>query len=265
MFVLAFPAIDPVAIDIAGFPVRWYSLAYLAGFLLGWKYCRYLAHLYVGRPNRSDIDDFLTWVILGVILGGRLGYVCFYQWSYYSQNILEALKIWHGGMSFHGGLIGVAIAIILYTRKRGLPVLAFGDVVAAAAPIGLFFGRLANFANGELYGRASDLPWAIRFPAGGYVARHPSQLYEAGLEGAVLFTILFFLSRVESLRRRHGLIFGVFLIGYGVFRTFIEQFREPDAQVGFVLGNLTMGQMFSAPMVIAGIMLVILAKPKAVT
>ncbi|HAU29597.1 MAG TPA: prolipoprotein diacylglyceryl transferase [Rhodospirillaceae bacterium] len=252
----AFPEISPVAIEILGFPVRWYSLAYLMGFLLGWKYCRYLAQLYPGRPNRSDIDDFLGWIVLGVILGGRLGYVFVYQWDYYSQNLLEIPKVWHGGMSFHGGLVGVVAVIVLYAWRRKLSILALGDIVAAAAPIGLFFGRLANFANGELYGRITTVSWAVRFPAGGYLPRHPSQLYEAALEGVALFVLLHALSRMETFRRRKGFIFGVFLIGYGVFRILVEQFREPDSQLGFLSSGMTMGQMVSLPMVAIGVILV---------
>ncbi len=260
MIGFAFPDIHPVAIEILGFPVRWYSLAYLAGFLLGWKYCRFLAQLHPGRPNRSDMDDFIGWVVLGVILGGRLGYVFLYQWAYYSKNLVDILKVWQGGMSFHGGLAGVAVAVILYAWRRKLPILALGDIVAAAAPIGLFFGRLANFANGELYGRITTVSWAVRFPAGGYLPRHPSQLYEAALEGVMLFALLGLLSRIAAVRRRHGVVFGAFLVGYGLARIFVEQFREPDAQVGYLLGGMTMGQVVSLPMLAVGATLILLAR-----
>jgi phosphatidylglycerol:prolipoprotein diacylglycerol transferase len=255
LLAIPFPAIDPVAIAIGPFVVRWYALAYIAGLLLGWRYCLILA----GRPprlvERRDIDDFLVWATLGVVLGGRIGYVLFYQLGYYLQHPIEALYLWHGGMSFHGGALGVTIAILLFTRRRQLPVLAFSDIIAEAIPIGLFFGRIANFINGELFGRETDVPWAMAFPNGGPVPRHPSQLYEAVCEGLLLFLLLLFAEH-RGARRRPGIVTGLFLIGYAVARMSGELFRQPDAQLGFLVFGTTMGQLLSIPVLIAGILFI---------
>jgi len=255
LFAIPFPAIDPVAVAIGPFVVRWYALAYIVGLLLGWRYCLVLADRPPRLVERRDIDDFLVWATLGVVLGGRIGYVLFYQPGYYLQHPIEALYLWHGGMSFHGGALGVTLAILLFTRARRLPVLAFSDVIAEAIPIGLFFGRIANFINGELFGRETDIPWAMVFPNGGPVPRHPSQLYEAALEGLVLFTVLALLIRAGALKRP-GLILGAFALGYGVARVIAEHFREPDAQLGFLWGGLTMGTLLSLPLMLAGVLLV---------
>ncbi|WP_029007986.1 prolipoprotein diacylglyceryl transferase [Azospirillum halopraeferens] len=264
MLTLAFPAIDPVAVEIGPIAIRWYALAYLAGFVLGWRYCLYLARSAPGpgRPTPEDVDDFLTWAVIGVILGGRLGYVLFYNLPYYVENPLEALMVWHGGMSFHGGLLGVVAAILLFALRRGLSPFAMGDLIATAAPIGLFFGRVANFINGELYGRAApDLAWAFVFPRDPLqVPRHPSQLYEAVLEGLVLFVVLALLARRPDVRARPGLLAGVFFIGYGLSRIIAEFFREPDAQLGFLWGGATMGQLLSIPMVLFGLWLAVRAR-----
>lgn len=252
-----FPNIDPVALEIGPVVIRWYALAYLAGFLLGWRYCMALAAKDEGRrPHVEDIDDFLPWAILGVILGGRLGYVLFYKLDYYLYNPSEILMLWHGGMSFHGGALGVIAAIILYSLWKKFSLLRLGDIVCAGVPIGLFFGRIANFINGELYGRVTDSPLGMVFPHGGDLPRHPSQLYEAALEGALLFLILFILMRVKAVREREGVVAGVFLIGYGGFRAFIEFFREPDAHIGYIGGVITMGQVLCLPMIAAGIFVV---------
>lgn len=259
MFAIAFPIIDPVAISIGPFAIRWYALAYIAGLMLGWRYCRRIAAK--GGPVTPEaFDDFLTWATLGVILGGRFGYVLFYKPDYYIAHPLEIFAVWQGGMSYHGGMIGVLAAIWLYARRHALPFLALGDLVAAATPIGLFFGRLANFINGELYGRASDVPWAMAFPNGGPQPRHPSQLYEAALEGLVLFIILAVLASKPEIRARHGLIGGVFLAGYGIARIISEAFREPDSFLGFFALGTTMGQWLSLPMVVAGLVLVLRAR-----
>ncbi|HET8729329.1 MAG TPA: prolipoprotein diacylglyceryl transferase [Alphaproteobacteria bacterium] len=250
---IPFPAIDPVAFEIGPFVVRWYALAYLAGFIGGWRYCIHLARVAPVGPTPQDMDDFLTWAVIGTILGGRLGYVLFYNLPFYLENPLEALKVWHGGMSFHGGLLGVILAMILFALRRGFSPFAIGDIVAAAAPIGLFFGRLANFVNGELYGRATDLPWGVVFPHGGPLPRHPSQLYEAVLEGLVLFILLLVLAHRQALRRRPGIVGGVFLIGYGVSRFLVEFVREPDAHLGFLWLGATMGQLLSLPMIAVGL------------
>jgi phosphatidylglycerol:prolipoprotein diacylglycerol transferase len=253
MNAIPFPNIDPIAFDIGPFAVRWYAIAYLIGFVAGWRYCLWLARRVAMRPTPEEMDDYLVWAVIGTILGGRLGYVLFYNPAYFLERPLDALMIWEGGMSFHGGLAGVIISMILFAWARGFSPFAIGDIVAAAAPIGLFFGRIANFINGELYGRASDVPWAVAFPRGGLVGRHPSQLYEALLEGLVLFVVLFLLARNEAIRRRTGTVGGVFMIGYGLCRIFVELFREPDAQLGFLAFGATMGQLLSVPMILLGI------------
>lgn len=252
---LDFPNIDPVAFALGPIEIRWYALAYMAGFILGWQYCLYLAGKNRPgiRPFKTDIDDFLPWAVLGVILGGRIGYVFFYQPELYWDDPLEALKIWRGGMAFHGGISGVIIALFAFCTLRKIPVLRFADMLACVTPIGLFFGRIANFINGELFGRVSDVPWAFNFPRGGDMPRHPSQLYEAALEGLVLFVILLGLSRFERVRERPGVLAGVFLSGYGIFRAFVEFFREPDIQIGFVFETFTMGQILCLPMILGGL------------
>ena len=255
LFAIPFPAIDPVAVAIGPFVVRWYALAYIVGLLLGWRYCLVLADRPPRLVERRDIDDFLVWATLGVVLGGRIGYVLFYQPGYYLQHPIEALYLWHGGMSFHGGALGVTLAILLFTRARRLPVLAFSDVIAEAIPIGLFFGRIANFINGELFGRETDIPWAMVFPNGGPVPRHPSQLYEAVCEGLLLFLLLL-LAEHRGARRRPGIVTGLFLIGYAVARMSGELFRQPDAQLGFLVFGTTMGQLLSIPALIGGLILI---------
>ena len=257
--VITFPAIDPVLISFGPFAIRWYALAYIGGLLLAWRYCRWLAV----RPPRSvsadAFDDFLLWATLGILLGGRLGYVLFYKPDFYLANPLEILFIWRGGMSFHGGLLGMVAAEVMFARRRGLPVLALADIVAAAAPIGLFLGRIANFINGELFGRPSEVPWAMVFPHGGPQPRHPSQLYEAAVEGLVLLLVLHLMVRAGALERR-GMLAGAFLIGYALARMLAEMFREPDAYLGFLLGGTTMGQWLSLPLLLAGLVLVVWAR-----
>lgn len=260
---LAFPDIDPVALWVGPLPIRWYALAYLTGILLGWRYALSLAGLDKDTPpSKTDIDDFLPWAIAGVILGGRIGYVLFYQFDLYLSQPLEALKLWHGGMSFHGGAAGVIAALIIYPLVKKIPHFRLADIVCACVPIGLFFGRIANFVNGELYGRVSDVPWAFVFPRGGALPRHPSQLYEAGLEGAVLFLILCFMIRSEKIRNRPGLVSGVFLLGYGMFRSFVEFFREPDEQIGLFMNAISMGQILCLPMMVGGAGMMIYALVK---
>jgi phosphatidylglycerol:prolipoprotein diacylglycerol transferase len=286
--VLPFPDIDPALFTIRIFglelAIRWYALAYIAGLLLGWRYVVWLCRrpaLWAGaapmRPEQAD--DLLTWMILGVILGGRLGYVLFYQPAYFAANPGEILAVWHGGMSFHGGLLGVAAGVIGFSLRNGLGILSVGDAVAAAAPIGLFFGRVANFVNAELWGRPSTAPWAVMFPGEGGVcppewtlpcARHPSQLYEAGLEGLALFALLALAIRGGALARP-GRVFGLFLVAYALARIGLERFRQADAQ--FVtpenphghllrLGELgvTMGQLLSLPMLLVGLILILRAR-----
>ena len=250
--VLVFPAIDPVIIEIGPFALRWYALAYIAGLLAGWRYVLRLADRGIGGMTRKDVDDFLVWATVGIIIGGRLGYALFYNPAYFAAHPQEILAIWRGGMSFHGGLAGVIVAVILFSYRRGLGLMAVGDAIACAGPIGLFFGRLANFVNGELYGRPSDLPWAMAFPAGGPLPRHPSQIYEALLEGLLLFVLLWALSRT-SLARRPGFLTGVFLTGYAGARAFAELFRQPDAHIGFLVSGATMGQLLSLPVLLLGL------------
>lgn len=278
---IPFPAIDPVLVTIPlGFTelaIRWYALAYIAGLLLGWRYvARLMARprLWGGEaPMRPDqADDLLTWMILGVILGGRLGYVLFYQPGYYAANPGEILAVWRGGMSFHGGFLGVVAGVIGFALVRGLPVLRVGDAVAAAAPIGIFFGRIANFINAELWGRPTTQPWGVLFPGAGAecpltwvgpCARHPSQLYEAALEGVVLFLVIVWAIRRGALMRP-GRVIGIFLAGYGVARFAVEFLREPDGQfvtaanpAGHVLWGLSMGQLLSLPMILVGLALLL--------
>ncbi|MEI8395688.1 MAG: prolipoprotein diacylglyceryl transferase [Rhodospirillaceae bacterium] len=263
LFALPFPNIDPVALELGPLVVRWYALAYLAGFLSGWRYCMMLAAQTPGPPRPEDFDDFLTWGVLGVILGGRTGYVLFYQPDYYFANPLEALKLWHGGMSFHGGFTGMIVAVLLFSRSRGFSPLAFGDLLACASPLGLFFGRIANFINGELFGRVTDVSWAVVFPRGGPLPRHPSQLYESALEGVVLFIVINLLARVSSIRNRPGILVGIFFIGYGLARCIVEFFREPDAQLGFLFAGATMGQLLSLPMIAIGVGFIFYAQRSA--
>ena len=256
LLVLPFPDIDPIAVALGPLAIRWYSLAYIVGLIAAWRYCRRLAERPPNAVDPDQFDDFLLWATLGVVLGGRLGYVLFYKPAFFLANPLEILVIWQGGMSFHGGAAGVILAIILFARKRGISWLSLGDLVACAVPIGLFLGRLANFVNGELYGRAADVPWAMVFPRDPeQIPRHPSQLYEAGLEGIVLFLLLYLLVRRGWLERP-GAIGGAFLAGYGLARIIVEFFRQPDAHLGFLLGFTTMGQVLSLPLIIAGVILI---------
>jgi phosphatidylglycerol:prolipoprotein diacylglycerol transferase len=207
--------------------------------------------------SHEDIDDFLIWATLGIVLGGRIGYTLFYNFDYYAANPLAALQIWKGGMSFHGGVLGVIFSGLIFVKRRGISLLRFADIVACATPVGLMLGRLANFINGELYGRVSDVPWAMVFPHGGPEPRHPSQLYEAVLEGFVLFVVLAVLSRSEIIRNRPGVLLGIFLLGYAMARGTVELFRQPDAHLGILAAGMTMGQWLSLPMVFGGIYLII--------
>jgi len=255
---MPFPDIDPVLIEIGPFAIRWYALAYIAGLVLGWRYVLHLIsteRLWQDKPpiNRAGVDDMLLWVALGVILGGRIGYVLFYNPGHYAAHPVEIFYVWQGGMSFHGGAAGVLVATYLFSRTRNIAFASLMDVTAAAATIGLFFGRIANFINSELWGRVTDMPWGVIFPNGGPLPRHPSQLYEAFLEGIVLFILLWLLTHRFTALKKPGVITGAFICGYGVARIFVEFFREPDAQIGYLAGNwLTMGMVLSAPMAIIG-------------
>ncbi|MBO0756813.1 MAG: prolipoprotein diacylglyceryl transferase [Bradyrhizobiaceae bacterium] len=255
--VLPYPSINPEIFAIGPFAIRWYALAYILGILFGWLFARFIIRQekYWGGPaplTVSDYDDFIVWVTLGIILGGRTGYVLFYNLPHFMANPLEILEVWKGGMSFHGGFLGCVMAVLLFARHRGISTLSLGDITCGVGPIGLLLGRLANFVKPELWGRPTDVPWAMVFPTAGPLPRHPSQLYEAGLEGIVLFIILALLMRAGALKRP-GLIIGAFAIGYALMRTFCEFFREPDVQLGFLWGGLTMGMVLSIPLFIVGL------------
>jgi len=269
---ITFPAIDPVIFSLGPVQLRWYSLAYIAGIVLGWIYAKRLAGNAAiwpgGKPpfTIADLDDFLFWAVIGIVLGGRLGFVVFYNPAYYLDNPGQILAVWQGGMSFHGGFLGVSIAMIAFCRARGIALWSFVDVIAAVVPIGLFFGRIANFINSELWGRTTDVPWGIVFPNGGALPRHPSQLYEAALEGIVLLLVLRIITHGRAGFFRPRLVTGWFIAGYGAARTFVEFYREPDAQLGYLAGGwLTMGMVLSIPMVIIGVIMITTAKPVSVS
>jgi phosphatidylglycerol:prolipoprotein diacylglycerol transferase len=268
LYVIPFPAFDPVLISFGPVAIRWYALAYIVGILLGWLYARTIIKrekLWGDPPpmTPTDYDDFVLWVTLGIILGGRIGYVLFYNPSYFAQNPLESVELWKGGMSFHGGFLGCVLAVVLFARHRGLSILSLGDVTCAVGTIGVFLGRIANFINGELWGRPTDVPWAMVFPSGGPMPRHPSQLYEASLEGLLLFVALTVLIRWGALKRP-GFILGAFALGYGIARSICEFFREPDVQLGFLWGGLTMGMLLSVPLILAGLALMAVAMRRKV-
>ncbi len=257
---VSFPAIDPVAFSIGPLAVHWYGLAYVAGILLGWMIARDLLkrpHLW---PNGQapatlqQIDDFVLWAAIGVVAGGRLGYIFFYDFASVAANPMRAIEVWNGGMSFHGGFIGATLAMVFFARKHQIRLWSLFDLVASVVPLGLFFGRIANFINGELWGRPADVPWAMAFPTGGPFPRHPSQLYEAALEGIVLLIVLQVLARAFGALAAPGRITGIFVAGYAAARIFVEFFREPDVQIGYLFGGwLTMGMVLSLPMVLIGI------------
>jgi len=256
---IAFPVFDPIAVSFGPIAIRWYALAYIGGIVLGWIYARWIIknEKLWGGPSPvtlPQMDDFILWVTIGIIIGGRAGYVLFYNPSFFFANPSEILTLWKGGMSFHGGFLGCVVAVLAFGWKRNVPVLSLGDITCAVGPIGLLLGRLANFINSELWGRVADpsLPWAVVFPNGGPLPRHPSQLYEGLLEGIVLFAILAFAIRAGALKRP-GLILGLFAIGYAAARITAEFFREPDVQLGYLWGGATMGMLLSVPMILAGI------------
>ena len=273
-FALPFPEIDPAIFTVAlggyEFSLRWYALAYIAGLVIGWR----LIVALMRRPklwpnnkapmNPAQPEDLLVWMVIGVVLGGRLGYALFYNPGYYLSHPLEILEVWQGGMSFHGGFIGVIAGVLLFTHRYSLPLFQVGDAVALAAPVGLFFGRVANFINGELWGRTTDVSWAMVFPGAGPEPRHPSQLYEAGLEGLLLGAVMWWLALRHDALKKPGRIIGVFFIGYGLARTFVENFRQWDAHIGYAVelmgGGLTMGQVLSLPMVLIGCAFLIAAR-----
>jgi phosphatidylglycerol---prolipoprotein diacylglyceryl transferase len=259
MFLLIpYPVIDPIWFHLGPVPIRWYALAYIGGLVFGWAYVRFLVSrpsLWdVGepRPTPQSVDDLIVYVALGIILGGRLGYVLFYNLPLYMHRPLEIFALWEGGMSFHGGLAGASFAVVLFARRIGVPVPTVLDVSAASVPIGLCLGRIANFIKPELWGRPTDVAWAMIFPGSDGQPRHPSQLYEAALEGVVLFVVLAITIRFGALKRP-GLASGIFLLGYGIARIICEFFREPDAQLGYLWAGATMGQILSLPVIAAGL------------
>lgn len=265
LLALPFPLVDPVLVEIGPLAIRWYALAYIAGLVLGW----WTAGRLVQRselfgphvpPKPADIDDMLVWAAVGVVVGGRLGFVLFYNLDYYLQNPLEIPMVWRGGMAFHGGAAGLVVAVWLHARSKGLAFLPYMDVMATVAPIGIFFGRIANFINDELWGRVTDVPWAVLFPRGGLVPRHPSQLYEAVAEGLILFAVILVFVFRRKAYHAAGFVTGLFTAGYGVGRFLVEFFREPDAQVGYLFGWMTMGQLLCLPMIFAGAWLMAYAK-----
>lgn len=256
MIGLAYPDISPNIFSIGDFALRWYSMAYLVGILLGWWLVSVRVKKYDIDLSKANLEDIAFFMTLGIILGGRLGYVFFYGDGQYWQNPLEIFSIWHGGMSFHGGIIGVIFALWIISRKIRFSYLKLTDLIAPVVPIGIFLGRLANFANDELWGRVTDVAWAVRFPRGGYLPRHPSQIYEALMEGVLLFAVLNILWKNKWCREHTGFVSGMFLLGYSVCRIFAEQFREPDAQIGFLWSGLTMGECLSLPIQVLGLFLI---------
>jgi phosphatidylglycerol:prolipoprotein diacylglycerol transferase len=289
LFLIPYPAIDPVAISLGPFAIRWYALAYIVALVIGWRYCLMLADRSPRLVGRREVDDFLVWATLGVVLGGRIGFVLFYNLPYYLDHPLQMLELWHGGMSFHGGALGVTAAIVLFSRRRNLSIVALADIVVEAVPIGLFFGRIANFINGELYGRITDVGWAIIYPTGAVnpdavppalrglcqsvsfadgspglnCPRHPSELYEAACEGVLLFLLLLYAEH-RGARLRPGTVTGLFLVGYAVARVSGELFRQPDIQLGYLVFGMTMGQLLSIPVLVAGIAFIWWARRAAV-
>ena len=250
MYVVDF---NPIAIELGPVAIRWYALAYLAGFIGGWYYLKQLVTAKNLPLTYQHLDDFLTYAIAGVLLGGRLGYILFYQSDYYISHPLRIFYLWEGGMSFHGGLVGIILAILLFARHKKLDPFMVGDLIAVAGPIGLFFGRITNFINGELWGRVTSHPWGMIFPHAGPEPRHASQLYEAGLEGLLLFTILWYMAWRTNALQHPGRLGGVFLLGYAFSRFAVEFVREPDAQLGFLYAGATMGQLLCLPMALFGL------------
>jgi phosphatidylglycerol:prolipoprotein diacylglycerol transferase len=275
LWALPFPNIDPVALQIGPVAIKWYGLAYLAGLLLGWLYIRrLLSEPYLWANDRppfepAKVDDLLLYITAGVVLGGRLGFVIFYEPSYYLQNPHDIIAVWKGGMAFHGALVGCLVAVWAFARRNGVNPWSTGDLVTAAVPIGLFFGRIANFINGELFGRPTTAPWGMVFPEAAFhypnvepTPRHPSQLYEAALEGLLLFLVLRLLTHYFDALKRPGLVSGVFLAGYALARSTAELFREPHFAHAFNVGPLTPGIVYSLPMLFAGLGVIYLARTR---
>ena len=256
---------DPVFIDLGLFQIRWYSIAYIAGIILGWIYAIKIIKEIARKHNfimikKTVFDDLIIYLIIGIVLGGRLGYVIFYNFEYYSKNLFEILKLWEGGMSFHGGLLGVIIATIIFSKIKRINFFYFTDIIACVAPIGLFFGRIANFINGELFGKISNLPWAVVFPDSGNISRHPSQIYEAILEGIILFILINFFALKKQLLLKVGRVSGLFLIFYSITRIIGENFREPDRHLGYFFNYFSMGVILSSVTFLVGFLIILLIK-----
>lgn len=257
---------SPILVDLGFFQIRWYSVAYILGIILGWLYANKIIKLTeINKYNfqqikTSHFSDLIIYLVLGIILGGRLGYVLFYNYEYYSQNFIEIFKLWQGGMSFHGGLIGIVVSVVVFTKKTDTNFFKFTDIIACVAPIGIFFGRLANFVNGELYGKISTFPWAVIFPNGGDVARHPSQIYEAILEGVILFILINYLALKKKLLFKAGYISALFLILYSILRMLSENFREPDVHLGYLFNYFSMGTILSIITLVAGCFIIFFIK-----
>ena len=257
---------DPVLIDLGLFQIRWYSVAYILGIIIGWIYATKIIKLTtINKYNFEQIkishfNDLIIYLVIGIVLGGRLGYVFFYNLEYYSQNLLEIFKIWQGGMSFHGGLLGIIVSIIFFSKRIKTNFFKLSDIVSCVAPIGIFLGRIANFINGELYGKISTLPWAVIFSNGGSVARHPSQIYEAILEGIILFILINYLALKKKLLFKTGYISGSFLISYSILRILSENFREPDAHLGYFFNYFSMGVMLSSITFLVGCFIIFFIK-----
>ena len=257
---------DPVLIDLGWFQIRWYSIAYIAGIGFGWMYAIKIIKQSANNNynfipvKQLDFNDLIIYLVLGIVIGGRLGYAFFYNINYYSQNFFEILKIWQGGMSFHGGLLGVIVTTFVFSKVKKINFFKFSDIISCVAPIGIFLGRIANFINGELFGKISTLPWAIIFPSGGNIARHPSQIYEAIFEGIILFILINFFAFEKKMLFRPGYISGFFLISYSILRIFSEIFREPDEHLGYFLKFFSMGTLLSFFTLITGLLIILFIK-----
>jgi phosphatidylglycerol---prolipoprotein diacylglyceryl transferase len=247
---IPYPTISPVFFEFGPLQFRWYGLMYLIGLTTAYFYIKHKVERKGLTITKDQVYDMVVWAALGIFIGGRLGYTLFYNFSYYVQHPTKIIAVWEGGMSFHGGLIGTIVSLIWFSRRQGIPIYTIADLAAAVTPIGLAFGRLGKFINGELYGRATDVDWCMVFPTGGPACRHPSQLYEAGLEGLLLFTVLWMIGKKAT---PPGTIFWSFITGYGICRLIVELFREPDAHIGLFFGSLSMGQILSLPMIVIGV------------
>lgn len=252
---LEFPSISPVMFSIGNLTIRWYSMAYLLGIVAAWFLALHMMKKYELKLTRQQIEDAVFYTTLGIIVGGRLGYVLFYGFDFFWHHPLKIFELWHGGMSFHGGATGAVLGLLYTAYSRKVSFWLLTDLAALFAPIGIFLGRIANFINDELWGRITDVPWAVCFPSGGYFPRHPSQIYEAICEGLIIFVVLNVLWQWRAIRERRGLVSALFVLMYGVFRIIIEYFRQPDEQIGFLFGTITMGQLLSVPVVLFGVLL----------